>query len=51
MSSLSKAKADAIWSKELSEVKALNYGSQTLSERIMLIIKERNDLGTPQTLD
>ena len=34
----------------ISEVKALTYGSQTLSERIMPIIKDRNDLGTPQTL-
>ena len=30
--------------------KALTYGSQTLSERIMPIIKERNDLGTPQNV-
>ena len=32
----------------LSEVKALTYDSQPLSERIIPIIKERNDLGTPQ---
>ena len=28
----------------------MTYGSQTLSERIMPIIKERNNLGTPQTV-
>lgn len=30
------------------KVKALAYGPQPISERVMPIIKERNDLGTPQ---